>query len=127
MTPSAMYVSILLGLFIPLATAIWPVPIQYSLGNATVVLAKDFSIEFNPPAGTPPSNCVDTAEKVWNAIDRTYALLDDGFIPNMLFTFQENFEPSASEMAAAQVLEKLVITQGYFILYSTYTVHSIHR
>ena len=31
----------------------------------------------------------------------------------MLYTFEENFEPSEEEMAASQRLSKLVITQKY--------------
>ena len=104
---------VFVNLFVVLAAAIWPVPIQYSLGNTTVVLANDFSIEFNAPSGTLPAGCVDTSQTVLNAINRTYDLLNDGFIPDMLFQFQENFEPTESEMASAQVIHKLIVTQRY--------------
>jgi hypothetical protein len=97
--------------FVVLAAALWPVPIEYSLGNTTVVLASDFSIEFNAPTGSPPAGCVDSSPRVLDAINRTYSLLNDGFVPDMLFQFQENFEPTADVMASALVLEKLIIMQ----------------
>jgi hypothetical protein len=109
-----MYI-ILASLFVNVASAIWPVPISYSEGNATVVLAEGFTIEFNGPNGTVPTGCVDTSSKVWTAIDRTYGLLNDGFVPDMLYQFEEDFEPTADQMAEAQVLEKLVITQRYLL------------
>jgi hypothetical protein len=112
----AMYIAVLASLLVPVVSAIWPVPITYSEGNTTVVLAEGFTIEFNGPKGTVPKGCVDTSRKVWTAIDRTYALLDDGFVPDMLYQFEQDFEPTANEMAEAQVIKKLVITQRYLFL-----------
>jgi hypothetical protein len=111
----AMYIAVLASLA-PVVSAIWPVPITYSEGNTTVVLAGGFTIEFNGPNGTIPGGCVDTSSKVWAAIDRTYVLLDDGFVPDMLYQFEQDFEPTANEMAEAQVIKKLVITQRYLFL-----------
>ena len=112
-----MHFSILIGsLLISSVYALWPVPIQVSEGNTTVVLAEGFTIEFNAPNGTIPDGCVDSSKRVWGAIDRTYGLLNDGFVPNMLFTFEEDFEPTTEEMAAAQQLSKLVITQTLIFL-----------
>jgi hypothetical protein len=110
-----MYIAVLASL-VPVVSAIWPVPITYSEGNTTVVLAEGFTIEFNGPNGTIPGGCVDTWSKVWSAIDRTYVLLDDGFVPDMLYQFEQDFEPTANEMAEAQVIKKLVITQRYLFL-----------
>lgn len=106
-----MYLLFIASLLVPFASAIWPVPVQYSLGNSTVVLAKTFTIEFNGPTGKRPSGYVDTSKKVSKAINRTYTLLNDSFIPNMLFQFETDFEPSAAAMAAAPVLSKLVVHQ----------------
>lgn len=88
-------------------------PITYSEGVTTVVLDEVFTIEFNTPNGPAPAGCFDTSGKVLAAINRTYGLLNDGFVPNMLYTFEENFEPLEEEMAASQRLSKLVITQKY--------------
>jgi|SRR5271170_3320678 len=102
------------NLLVSVVSAIWPVPIQYSEGVTTVVLAVNFTIEFNGPRGSG-YGCVDTSKKVWEAIDRTYELLNDGFIPDMLYTFEQNFEPSIQEMTASQKLSKLIITQRFVI------------
>jgi hypothetical protein len=99
------------SLFVAAVSALWPVPIFYSEGNTTVVLDAAFTIEFRAPAGDVPCGCVDTSSKVWAAVDRTYSLLNDGFIPDMLYTFEQNFEPTEEEMAAAPRLTTLVITQ----------------
>jgi hypothetical protein len=96
-------------------SALWPVPIQYSEGNTTVVLDPSFTIQFNGPSGAMPAGCVDTSVKIWAAIHRTYDLLNDGFIPDMLYTFEEDFEPTADEMADAPKLMTLVVTQKYAI------------
>ena len=100
----------LLTLFLGLASAIWPVPISYSEGNGTVVLADDFTIEYIGLDGNTATRCA-SSKKVWGAIMRTYRLLGDGFVPSMLYPFEEDFEPSVEEMSTAQRLEKLVITQ----------------
>jgi hexosaminidase len=110
-----MHIAIISSIFLSTVSALWPVPITVSEGVTTVVLDKKFTIEFNGPNGTAPSGCVDTSEKVWAAIQRTYELLNDGFVPNMLYTFEEDFEPSSQEMAASQTLCKLVITQRFMI------------
>jgi len=94
-------------------SALWPVPLHYSEGNTTIVLDTAFTIEFQGPVATDPCEYVDTSSKIWAAIDRTYSLLNDGFIPDMLYTFEENFEPAEEEMAAAPRLTKLVVTQKY--------------
>ena len=109
-----MYIAVL-ALLVGVVSAIWPAPIHYSEGNTTVVLSSDFIIEFIPPNGTQETGC-DTNNKVSNAIDRTYDLLNDGFVPSMLYPFEDDFEPSIAEMAISQVLEKLVITQTYLSL-----------
>jgi hypothetical protein len=96
-------------------SALWPVPIQYSEGNTTVVLDTCFTITFNGPSEAMPAGCVDTSTKVWAAINRTYELLNDGFIPDMLYTFEQDFEPTAAEMADAPKLMTLVVTQKYAI------------
>ena len=108
-----MHITILCSILISTASALWPVPITYSEGVTTVVLDEGFTIEFIGPNGTAPNECFDTSRKVLAAIDRTYGLLNDGFVPKMLYTFEENFEPSKEEMAASQKLSKLVITQKY--------------
>jgi hypothetical protein len=113
-----MYITTL-ALLAGVVSAIWPVPISYSEGNATVVLSNDFTIEFIPPKGIQGTGC-NTNKKVCRAIDRTYDLLNDGFIPNMLYPFEEDFEPSLSEMATSQTLEKLIITQTYHSLTRPY-------
>lgn len=114
---SIMHLSILIGsLLISTVCALWPVPIQVSEGNTTVVLAEGFAIEYNAPNGAKPDGCVDSSKRVWGAINRTYGLLNDGFIPNMLYTFEEDFEPTTEEMASAQQLSKLVITQTWIPL-----------
>jgi hexosaminidase len=95
--------------------ALWPVPIQYSEGNTTVVLDASFTIQFNCPSGVLPAGSVDTSNKVWAAINRTYELLNDGFIPDMLYTFEQDFEPTAAEMAESLKLTTLVVTQKYAI------------
>jgi len=94
-------------------SALWPVPLHYSEGNTTVVLDTTFTIEFHGPVGRHPCEYADTSSRVWAAIYRTYSLLNDGFIPDMLYTFEENFEPTEEEMAAAPRLTKLVVTQKY--------------
>lgn len=109
-----MHIAIICSL-LSTALALWPVPITYSEGVTTVVLDERFTIEFNGPNGTAQSGCVDTSQKVWAAIQRTYGLLNDGFVPSMLYTFEEDFEPSADEMAASQKLSSLVITQTFAI------------
>jgi len=112
-----MHLSILIGnLLISTVCALWPVPIQVSEGNTTVVLAEGFNIEFNAPNGAKPDGCVDSSKRVWEAIHRTYGLLNDGFMPNMLFTFEEDFEPTTEDMAMAQQLSKLVVTQRLIFL-----------
>ena len=108
-----MHIAILSSILISSVSALWPVPITYSEGVTTVVLDEGFTIEFNGPNGTTPAGCFDTSSKVWAAINRTYGLLNDGFVPSMLYTFEENFEPSEEEMAASQKISKLVITQKY--------------
>ena len=95
--------------------ALWPVPIQYSEGNTTVVLDPSFTITFNGPSGEMLAGCVDTTAKVWAAINRTYDLLNDGFIPDMLYTFEQDFEPTAAEMSEAPKLTTLVVTQKYVV------------
>ena len=59
---------------------------------------------------------MDSSQLVWGAIDRTYGLMSDGFVPNMLYPFEEDFEPTVEEMAKSQKLSKLVVTQTYFTL-----------
>ena len=108
-TPATMYIVLVTLFAVSFVSALWPVPITYSEGNSTVVLSSDFAIQFNGPNGT--SNGVDTSQKVYTAINETYALLDDGFIPYMLYPFEEDYEPAADEMAAAPQLSSLVITQ----------------
>ena len=109
-----MYVSILItSVVISTVSALWPVPIHVSEGITTVILAEGFTIEFIGPNGRKPAGCVKSSHRVWGAIDRTYRLLYDGFVPNMLFPFEHDFEPSPQEMAASQQLKKLVITQTY--------------
>lgn len=108
-----MKIAILSSLLLSFVSALWPVPITYSEGVTTVVLDEGFTIEFNGPNGTPSTGCFDTSSKVWEAINRTYGLLNDGFVPNMLYTFEENFEPSEEEMVASQKISKLIITQKY--------------
>ena len=110
-----MHIAVISSLFLSTVSALWPVPITFSEGVTTVVLDKRFTIEFNGPKGTAPFGCVDTSKKVWDAIQRTYGLLNDGFMPRMLYTFEEDFEPSPQEMAASQTLCKLVITQRFMI------------
>lgn len=102
---------IIYSLFLSPVLALWPVPTTYSLGNSTVVLAREFAIEFNPPRGQPPAGCIDTSIKIWAAIQRTYDLLNDGFVPYMLYEFEEGFEPMYAAMLSAQQLTTLVITQ----------------
>ena len=109
---STMYITTIVSLFVGVVAAVWPVPIRYSAGNTTVVLSSGFTIEFVGPSGSQDHGC-DTSSKVWGAIQRTYDLLNDGFIPNMLYPFEEDFEPSIEEMTSAQILEKLTITQRY--------------
>jgi hypothetical protein len=101
------------NLLVSVVSAIWPVPIKSSTGNITVVLADGFTIEFNAPTGSMPSGCVDTWSKVNSAINRTYGLLEDGFVPKMLYMFEEDFEPTTATMGSAQKLSKLVVTQKY--------------
>ena len=108
-----MHIAIISSVLISSVSALWPVPITYSEGVTTVVLDEGFTIEFNGPNGTAPAGCFDASSKIWAAIDRTYGLLNDGFVPSMLYTFEENFEPSEEEMVASQKLGKLVITQKY--------------
>ena len=108
-----MHISIIWALFFSVVSAIWPVPIAYSEGVTTVVLADGFTIKFNGPNGTPPDGYVDTSERVWGAINRTYDLLNDGFVPYMLYPFEQNFEPLAEELDASQQLTELVITQTF--------------
>ena len=107
---SEMFVVLVTLFAVSFVSALWPVPIVYSAGNSTVVLASDFAIQFNGPNGTSNGG-VDTSKKVYRAIDETYALLDDGFIPYMLYPFEEDYEPSSDEFASAPQLSSLVITQ----------------
>lgn len=106
-----MHIAIIGSLFISAIAAIWPIPITISEGNTTVVLDPTFTIEFYGPNGTLPNSCVDTSQKVWDAINRAYGLLNDGFVPYMLYPFEEDFEPAPCEIASAQRLTTLVITQ----------------
>jgi hypothetical protein len=106
-----MHIAIVGSLFVSAVLAIWPIPIIISEGNTTIVLDETFTIEFYGPDGTMPDSCVDTSQKVWGAINRTYGLLNDGFVPYMLYPFEEDFEPAPCEMASAQRLTKLVIIQ----------------
>jgi hypothetical protein len=101
------------SLLVTVVSALWPVPIVYSEGNNTVVLNKGFSIQFNGPLGWQEAGCVDTSSKVQSAINRTYGLLNDGFVPRMLYTFEEGFEPSDQAMRSAQTLSTLIVTQRY--------------
>lgn len=94
-------------------SALWPVPIHYSAGNTTLVLDAGFTIEFTGPSGPVPSGSVDTSGKVSAAISRTYSLVNDGFIPDMLYTFEANFEPTEEELSAAPRLTKLLVTQKF--------------
>jgi len=87
-------------------SALWPVPLRYSEGNTNVVLDTTFTIEFHGPC-----EYVDTSTKIWAAINRTYSLLNDGFVPDMLYPFEENFEPTEEEMDAAPRLTKLIVKQ----------------
>src|SRR5579859_1156634 len=101
------------SLLVSLVSALWPVQISYADGNSTVVLASDFSIEFHGPNGTRASGCVDTSGRVLSAINQTYELLHDGFVPSKLHLFEENFEPTVQEMTSAQTLKKLIVYQKY--------------
>ena len=109
---ASIYLAVL-ALLVGVVSAIWPVPISLSEGNTTVLLCEDFTIEFVAPQGT---HGFDTTNKVWGAIERTYELLNDGFVPRMLFPFEEDFEPSVEELGTSQKLEKLIITQTYISL-----------
>jgi hypothetical protein len=115
------------SLLVTVVSALWPVPIVYSEGNDTVVLTKGFSIQFNGPSGSLGAAGVDTSSKVKSAINLTYGLLNDGFVPKMLYTFEEDFEPSDQAMTSAQTLSTLIVTQKYSPLILADVVRSILR
>ena len=104
--------ALFITLFSPLVLALWPIPRWYADGISTVVIVdlNNVQIQFNQPH-LSSTNCVDTSDKVYSAVNLTLGLLKDGFVPRMLHPFNKEFEPPIAELLHAQKLGKLVITQ----------------